>query len=74
MPKVSIFESAKSFAVIIDGYINVCVLGFPQVTSNVDLANLTIPRKALEGMGGMMDLVDSPDYTETVVGIDHVAK
>lgn len=52
----SYFDSARSFAMIRGGHIDVAIMGGLQVDENANLANWAVPGKPLLGVGGAMDL------------------
>tara|TARA_R110002051_G_scaffold48308_2_gene95272 strand:+ start:19163 stop:20506 length:1344 start_codon:yes stop_codon:yes gene_type:complete len=52
----SYFDSADSFAMIRGGHIDVAIMGGLEVDAAGNLANWTVPRKPLLGVGGAMDL------------------
>ncbi len=52
----SYFDSTDSFAMIRGGHVDVAVMGGLQVDEKANLANWTVPGKALLGVGGAMDL------------------
>ena len=52
----SYFDSARSFAMIRGGHVDVAIMGGLQVDEKGNLANWAVPGKALLGVGGAMDL------------------
>ena len=56
LPGSSYFDSTDSFAMIRGGHIDVAIMGGLEVDEQANLANWSVPGKALLGVGGAMDL------------------
>lgn len=70
LPGCAYFSSADSFAMIRGGHVDIAVLGVLQCDAGGLVANWALPRKAVLGVGGAMDLLIGARYV--VVATPHV--
>lgn len=68
----SYFDSARSFAMIRGGHIDVAIMGGLQVDEQGNLANWAVPGKPLLGVGGAMDLASGAK--KLIITLTHTSR
>jgi 3-oxoacid CoA-transferase subunit B len=68
----SYHDSPPSFGMVRSGRVGTAILGAMQVSRAGDIANLTVPGKVVNGLGGAMDLANGAE--RIIVLMEHVAK
>lgn len=72
LPGASISDSSGAFALVRSGKLTAVVLGALQVDAEGSIANWSIPKGRIMGMGGAMDLVSGAK--RVIVAMEHNAK
>ncbi|MEM7374654.1 MAG: 3-oxoacid CoA-transferase [Bacteroidota bacterium] len=68
----SYFDSARSFAMIRGGHVDVAIMGGLQVDEAGNLANWAVPGKPLLGVGGAMDLASGAK--KLIITLTHTSR